>query len=478
MSGTIVTPGGGAVCASRGTSESPSPPATSPITACQSPERCAIRGLKPAARQPAMNTSSHDQPTGGATHCASRSSSRSIRARPASAWSIGQHRVEDVAEQLLAVEARIVATRRGAALHGEDHVHVAVDQQRHGRVGLGLRARAARPSARVVRSGRAAGASRPASAVGKPATRTSPRGVASCAARSPSIRSSWANSASAWLSSTYAAGVSRTLRPAGSSTPCADLALERGELLRDRARRQVQRVRGRGQRAVVGDGAQGAQAPQIDHEAHLTGDPQKVHSLLRVAAVTVARMPRRHVLLATLVAVIWGVNFVVIHVGLDSFPPLLFAALRFCLVALALPFVPRPGVPKRYVLAVGVFLSAGQFGLLFLGIDHGMPAGLASLVLQLQAAFTVGLAVLLLGERPRPAQLAGGALALAGIGIIAAGRASAVPLGALALTRRCGGLLGRRQRRHAQGAAPSARSACSSTAQPRPADPAAHAVAC
>src|SRR3954469_2548359 len=145
-------------------------------------------------------------------------------------------------------------------------------------------------------------------------------------------------------------------------------------------------------------------------------------------------MPRRHVLLALAVAVVWGVNFVVIHVGLDSFPPLLFAALRFCLVALALPFVPRPGVPVRYVIAVGVFLSAGQFGLLFLGIDKGMPAGLASLVLQLQAAFTVGLAVLLLKERPRPAQLAGGALALAGIGIIAAGRASAVPLGALALT--------------------------------------------
>jgi O-acetylserine/cysteine efflux transporter len=131
---------------------------------------------------------------------------------------------------------------------------------------------------------------------------------------------------------------------------------------------------------------------------------------------------------------VWGVNFVVIHVGLDSFPPLLFAALRFCLVALALPFVPRPGVPVRYVVAVGVFLSAGQFGLLFIGIDRGMPAGLASLVLQLQAAFTVGLAVLLLNERPRPAQLAGGALALTGIGIIAAGRASSVPLGALALT--------------------------------------------
>jgi O-acetylserine/cysteine efflux transporter len=145
-------------------------------------------------------------------------------------------------------------------------------------------------------------------------------------------------------------------------------------------------------------------------------------------------MPRRHVVAAVIVAVIWGVNFVVIHVGLQHFPPLLFAALRFFLVALALPFVPRPGVPARYVVAVGTFLSAGQFGLLFLGMAHGVPAGLASLVLQLQAPFTVGLAVLLLGERPRAGQLAGGALALAGIGVIAAGRATAVPLGALALT--------------------------------------------
>src|SRR4051812_9786083 len=145
-------------------------------------------------------------------------------------------------------------------------------------------------------------------------------------------------------------------------------------------------------------------------------------------------MPRRHALLASVVAAIWGVNFVVIHVGLESFPPLLFAALRFALVSLAVPFVPRPGVPWRYVAAVGIFLCGGQFGPLFVGIDRGMPAGLASLVLQLQAAFTVALAVALLKERPRPAQLAGGALALAGIAIIAAGRAAAVPLDALALT--------------------------------------------
>ena len=145
-------------------------------------------------------------------------------------------------------------------------------------------------------------------------------------------------------------------------------------------------------------------------------------------------MPRRHVLIATLVAVIWGVNFVVIHVGLDSFPPLLFAALRFCLVALALPFVPRPGVPVKYVVARRRLPLRGPVRPAVRRHRQGMPAGLASLVLQLQAAFTVGLAVLFLGERPKPAQLAGGTLALVGIGIIAAGRASAIPLGALALT--------------------------------------------
>src|SRR5688500_15483765 len=109
-------------------------------------------------------------------------------------------------------------------------------------------------------------------------------------------------------------------------------------------------------------------------------------------------MPRRHVAMAVVVAIVWGVSFVVIHVGLDHSPPLLFAALRFCLVALAIPFVPRPGVGVGYVDAVGVLLSAGQFGLLFVGIDRGLPAGLASLVLQLQSAFTVGLAVLFLKE--------------------------------------------------------------------------------
>jgi O-acetylserine/cysteine efflux transporter len=146
-------------------------------------------------------------------------------------------------------------------------------------------------------------------------------------------------------------------------------------------------------------------------------------------------VPARHSLLAVAVAVCWGVNFVVIDVGLDAFPPLLFAALRFALTALpAVLLVGAPGVPWRVVAGVGLFTSAGQFALLFVAIDQGMPAGLASLVLQVQAVFTIGLAVGLLGERPSAGHLAGAACATAGIGVIAAGRAEGVPLVALGLT--------------------------------------------
>jgi O-acetylserine/cysteine efflux transporter len=146
-------------------------------------------------------------------------------------------------------------------------------------------------------------------------------------------------------------------------------------------------------------------------------------------------MPARHVLLAVAIMVVWGVNFVVIHVGLADFPPLLFVALRFTLVAFpAVLFVRRPVVELRWLLGVGVFMCMGQFALLFVAMDQGLPAGLASLVLQAQVLFTIALAVVFLGERPRPLQVAGALVALGGILVIALGRGGNVPLGALALS--------------------------------------------
>jgi O-acetylserine/cysteine efflux transporter len=145
-------------------------------------------------------------------------------------------------------------------------------------------------------------------------------------------------------------------------------------------------------------------------------------------------MPLRHNVLAASVALLWGVNFVAIDVGLDTFPPLLFVALRFALTAFPLVLlVPRPAVPARWIVLVGFFLSVGQFGLLFVAIHAGMPAGLSSLVIQLQAAFTIALAVAFLGERPSRVQLCGALIAFAGLASIAAGRAQSVPLGAVLL---------------------------------------------
>ena len=146
-------------------------------------------------------------------------------------------------------------------------------------------------------------------------------------------------------------------------------------------------------------------------------------------------MTRRHVALAVAVAVVWGLNFVVIDEGLKVFPPLLFVALRFLVVLFpAIFLVGRPRVPARYVIGVGAFSGALQFGLLFLSLSLGMPPGLASLVVQLQVVFTIAIAALFLGERPHQRQLAGALIALAGVALIAATRTSvAVPLGALAL---------------------------------------------
>lgn len=144
-------------------------------------------------------------------------------------------------------------------------------------------------------------------------------------------------------------------------------------------------------------------------------------------------MPLKDVLAATLVMLVWGMNFVVIDRGLVGVPPLVFVAVRFAVVLLALPFVARPKAPLRKVLTVGVFMSLGQFGLLYTALAVGMPPGLASLVLQAQAVVTVALAALVLGERPLRVQLAGVGLGVLGLGVVAVGRGGHVPAVALVL---------------------------------------------
>jgi len=138
-----------------------------------------------------------------------------------------------------------------------------------------------------------------------------------------------------------------------------------------------------------------------------------------------------HALLALAVTAVWGTNFVVIRLGLDDLPPLLFATLRFTFALLpALLLLKRPPVPWSRLAAYGVLIGAGQFGLLFIAMNGRISPGLASLVVQSQVFFTIALSMAATGERVRPFQWLAVAMAAGGVGLIAAqGGGDATPLG-------------------------------------------------
>ncbi|MET1053556.1 MAG: EamA family transporter [Mycetocola sp.] len=139
-------------------------------------------------------------------------------------------------------------------------------------------------------------------------------------------------------------------------------------------------------------------------------------------------MTLRHSLLALLVAVIWGFNFVIIDEGLAGVPPLVFVALRFVLVAIpAVFFLRPPAIGWRNILAIGTFLSLGQFCLLYIALHLGMPAGLASLLLQTQVMLTIIISAGFLGERPTRRQLIGIVVGTIGLGVVVVGHSVAAP---------------------------------------------------
>jgi O-acetylserine/cysteine efflux transporter len=150
-------------------------------------------------------------------------------------------------------------------------------------------------------------------------------------------------------------------------------------------------------------------------------------------------LPIQHILLALAVVFVWGTNFVVIRWGLDGMPPFLFATLRFAFSALPwLLFIPKPKAPWHKMAAFGMLLGVGQFGLLFLAMRSSISPGLASLVVQLQVFFTIGMSLLLMGEKVRGYQIAGLLLAVAGLGVIGTNLNATVTAPGLALVLMAG----------------------------------------
>jgi O-acetylserine/cysteine efflux transporter len=128
----------------------------------------------------------------------------------------------------------------------------------------------------------------------------------------------------------------------------------------------------------------------------------------------------RDLLLTLGIVTLWGFSFVPIKVGLREVPPFALAALRFLFAALPLVFfIKRPRMPWRYIAGYGFAIGVCQFGLLFLGMKLGMPAGLSSIVIQMQVFFTIGLAIAFLGDRLERHNLIGAAISTAGIVILA-----------------------------------------------------------
>jgi O-acetylserine/cysteine efflux transporter len=149
---------------------------------------------------------------------------------------------------------------------------------------------------------------------------------------------------------------------------------------------------------------------------------------------TQQQMKPIHIALAVLVAVIWGVAFVVSKIGLETFTPPQLTALRFIVAAIAVIWLPWPRVSWKVLTFIGLTVFTGQFLLQFFGIANGMPAGLTATVVQTQALFTVLFAAMVIGDRPSVRQVVGMLTAFVGLLMISLTLGGSITILGFALT--------------------------------------------
>ena len=131
-------------------------------------------------------------------------------------------------------------------------------------------------------------------------------------------------------------------------------------------------------------------------------------------------LPVSHLLLALAIVAVWGTNFVVIKISLDSFPPFYFATLRYIFVLFPAVFFLRiPKVSWGNLCIYGLATGVGQFGVMYYAVNSQISPGLASLVVQTQVFFTIGFAMFFAKEGLRLYQALSVAVAMTGLVIIA-----------------------------------------------------------
>lgn len=120
--------------------------------------------------------------------------------------------------------------------------------------------------------------------------------------------------------------------------------------------------------------------------------------------------------LVLLLVSVWGFNFVIIKFGLEGIPPILLACIRFFFTSIpAIFFIKRPNAPFFRVMLYGLVLFAGQFSFFFMGLDLGVPAGLAAILMQIHVFVSLLLATFAFGEPIKPLQIIGATISFSGI---------------------------------------------------------------
>lgn len=145
-------------------------------------------------------------------------------------------------------------------------------------------------------------------------------------------------------------------------------------------------------------------------------------------------MQFKDLLLILSVITLWGINFSVMKIGLNYTSPYMFGVLRFAPFIFLLFFFKRPQMPWKIFILYGLTLYFGQFVLLLSGMALGMPAGMASMVLQSQAFFTVFFAKFFLGEAFRVRSFIGLIISALGLSVISLQENTSLTLIGLLLT--------------------------------------------
>lgn len=141
-----------------------------------------------------------------------------------------------------------------------------------------------------------------------------------------------------------------------------------------------------------------------------------------------------HILYAAIVAFLWGSNYLAIKIGLEYFQPYMLLTLRFILVlAMLMPFYPRPPLPFLNILVLSLVLGFGHFVMIYEGMAQGLDVASTIIAAQLNVPFSCALATVFFKDRLGPWRSFGMMVSFFGIILIVGSPSVSAHLGAFSL---------------------------------------------